>query len=677
MAAVGEAERARAEVRRPGDVRQKRLFAGRFFGTVPRMRIREILQAGGRWGLLLAGALTVWGHDGVHPSASDAAASAALRLSRQWPAAARTKADETALAARLTPQERVALGAHHVRFTVNVPVEVAVVREVSSRGAPFWLTAGGFRRMPGTWRIGSDVFEVWLRQFPAGEIGLGVNGLTETDHHYFVLVRPLTPAPPLMVTDLYPGQLRVEPLQPGSQPWVDEETTLGVIPPLFQGWTLIRTRNELRNLAWLTRKVRTTPFPAGLQPDQIVLTWSLDPATSMTIQWRTAAAVTNGVVVFHRKPPPGEPVRPEDMLRVEALSQLLVDPGLSNDPAVYRHTAELRDLLPDTTYVYRVGDGRPGGWSAPMEFTTGPAGPADFSFVYMGDAQNGLDVWGRLVQGAARRHPDVAFYLMAGDLVNRGNERDDWDAFFRYSGGVFARRPLVPVIGNHECQGGHPTMYLKLFALPTNGPQGLEPGRAYSFRYGNARFVILDSNLRPEDQAAWLEEQLDDPEALWRFVAYHHPAYSSAPKRDNRRLREVWTPIFDRYGVDLALQGHDHAYLRTHPMRAGQPVPDPAQGTTYVVSVSGTKMYDQQPRPYTRVGFTRIPTYQVLDIHIQGNRLTYRAFDAAGRLRDQFVIVKPLPVPTPETVPAAEEATPEPAEAATAGAAGTSGTGTP
>lgn len=607
------------------------------------MQIRTLLR-GSRWwfwGWALSGTLA-WAHNGLHPSASDAAASAALRLSRQWPAAARVKADETALAACLTPEERLALGTQHLRFTVNLPVEVAVVRERSTRGVPFWLAAGGFQLLSGTWRIDGGIFEVWQRQFPTGEIGLGVNGLTETKHHYFVLVRPLLTGPALSVTDLYPGQLRVEPLQPGSRPWVDEETTLAFVPPAFEGWTLIRTRNELRNLAWLTRNLRRTSFPAGLQPDQIVLTWSLDPATSMTIQWRTAAAVTNGVVLFHPKPLPGQTVRPEDLLQAKALSQLLIDPGLSNDPVIRRHTAELKNLQPGTTYVYRVGDGRPGGWSPPLEFTTGLAGPADFSFVYMGDAQNGLDPWGRLVQHAARRHPEAAFYLMAGDLVNRGNERDDWDAFFHHSGGVFARRPIVPVIGNHECQGGHPTTYLKLFALPTNGPPGLEPGRAYSFRYGNARFVILDSNLRPEDQAAWLEEQLDDPEAVWRFVAYHHPAYSSAPKRDNRRLREVWTPIFDRYGVDLALQGHDHAYLRTHPMRANQPVADPSQGTTYVVSVSGTKMYDQQPRPYTRVGFTRISTYQVLDIRIQGNRLTYRAFDAAGRLRDQFLIVKPV-----------------------------------
>ena len=58
----------------------------------------------------------------------------------------------------------------------------------------------------------------------------------------------------------------------------------------------------------------------------------------------------------------------------------------------------------------------------------------------MGDAQNGLDRWGVLLHNAYRARPDAAFYLMAGDLVNRGAERWDWDSFFENSKGVFDRR---------------------------------------------------------------------------------------------------------------------------------------------------------------------------------------------------------------------------------------------
>jgi 3',5'-cyclic AMP phosphodiesterase CpdA len=307
---------------------------------------------------------------------------------------------------------------------------------------------------------------------------------------------------------------------------------------------------------------------------------------------------------------------------------------------VHRHTAVLSGLRPGTTYLYSVGDGSNAGWSDVAEFTTAPGRVEPFSFVYMGDAQNGLDRWGSLVRTAFRERPDAAFYLMAGDLVNRGNERDDWDSLFHNAAGIYDRRPLVPVLGNHECQGGRPRLYLEQFTLPANGPAGVEPGRAYAFEYSNALFVILDSNLDPAGQTDWLERQLAGTQATWKFVAYHHPAYSSAPKRDNARVRELWTPIFDRYHVDLALQGHDHAYLRTYPLKDQRRVDRPQDGTVYVVSVSGTKFYEQAPRDYTEFGLTRVATYQVLDLQVSGPRLVYRAYDLDGTLRDHFVVEK-------------------------------------
>jgi hypothetical protein len=578
-------------------------------------------------------------HDGTHPSVNDAAAGAALRLARQVPTETREEAGEARLADWLTPPEREALGTAHIHFQVNVPVRLAVAREVSEKGAPFWLVTQGYRRTATKWEIDGDTWETWERDFPAGEIGLGVNALTDADDHYFILLRPLVQGESLEISDLYPGHLRSGSFADGARPWVDKEHTLHAVPEAYAGWTLIRTLNEYRNLARLTRKGRTTLFPSASKPDHIVLTWTRDPKTSATVQWRTSVGVTNGLVAFYPKAPAGR-IRAVEVRSVPSRSKPFVDAVLVNDPVVRRHTAEITDLFPGTTYVYRVGNGAPGGWSELFEFTTAPEEPESFSFVYMGDAQNGLDRWGALARGAFVSQPDIAFWLMAGDLVNRGNDRDDWDAFFEYSGDIFARRPLVPVIGNHECQGGHPTMYLRQLAVPTNGPGTIEPGRAYSFEYSNALFVILDSNLDPELQTPWLEEQLAGSQAMWKFVSYHHPAYSSAPRRDNQTLRDAWVPVFDRYHVDLALQGHDHAYLRTYPLKGNRRVTNAADGTVYVVSVSGTKMYDQSPRPYTEVGFTKVSTYQVLDIKVAGNELTYRAFDGRGRVRDQFVIRK-------------------------------------
>ena len=176
--------------------------------------------------------------------------------------------------------------------------------------------------------------------------------------------------------------------------------------------------------------------------------------------------------------------------------------------------------------------------------------------------------------------------------------------------------------------------------MPLNGPADLEPERAYGFEYSNALVVVLDSNEPPEKQTDWLEAQLKNSKATWKFVMFHHPIYSSKSSRNNVEIREAWMPIFDKYHVDLVLQGHDHAYLRTFPMKNNQRVASPKDGSIYVVSVSGTKMYDQGEYDYKQIGFVETSTYQILDIQLSGNRLLYRSFDTDGDKVDEFEIVK-------------------------------------
>ena len=183
-------------------------------------------------------------------------------------------------------------------------------------------------------------------------------------------------------------------------------------------------------------------------------------------------------------------------------------------------------------------------------------------------------------------------------------------------------------------------LYLKSFTLPRNGPQGVEPQRVYSFEYGNALFVILDGNLAPAAQTAWLDQKLSQTRSTWKFVMFHQPAYSSGGNRDNVELRAAWTPLFDKYHVDMVLQGHDHAYLRTYPLRGGQRVASTKEGTVYVISVSGTKSYPQPKHDYTEFGMTKVATFQVLDIKTNPDRLLYRAYDAEAKVRDELVIEK-------------------------------------
>ena len=577
--------------------------------------------------------------DAGHSPVRDTVVGVIARLQREMGPAELQKLTPAQAEQFLTPREREVLATEHLTFQVNVPVRVTVLRDTRLGMQPFWLSARGFQQTDIRLRQGRVVFDAWPKDFPAGRIGLGVHSYSRGSDHYLVTLAPQQPADKIKVSHLYPRQLEVATFTAGVEPYVDQPDSLRSVPPELEGQILIRTDTDREEDAQFVGLFRTTQYPASEHPDQILLTWSEDPRTTQTIQWRTSTKVKRGYVRYQPQPGNNGP-RSQKPARATAATLKLETLPLLNDPLIHRHTAVLRGLAPGTTYAYSVGDGSDAGWTEPAEFTTAPSSAQSFSFIYMGDAQVGLEKWGTLALTAFRSQPQAAFYLMAGDLVNRGAERDDWDSLFHNAQGVLDHRTLVPAIGNHECQGRKPELYLKEFTLPRNGPKGVEPERAYSFEYGQALFVILDPNVRPAAQTAWLEQKLSQSRSTWKFVMYHQPAYSSGGNRDNPELRSEWTPLFDKYHVDMALQGHDHAYLRTYPLRASQRVPSPREGTVYVIAVSGTKSYAQPKHSYTEVGMTNVATFQVLDIKTNPDRLTYRAYDADTKVRDELVIEK-------------------------------------
>ena len=152
------------------------------------------------------------------------------------------------------------------------------------------------------------------------------------------------------------------------------------------------------------------------------------------------------------------------------------------------------------------------------------------------------------------------------------------------------------------------------------GPTGIDPDLVYHFECGDACFAVLDSTLavcdavQRDGRRSGLTRRLQNSNASWKFVMFHHPVYPSHPWRDTPALREHWVPIFDKHHVDLVLQGHDHAYLRTYPLREPSPGRRPGEGTIYVIAVSGDKFVDQAPRDYIEVGRSGVSTYQTIDI---------------------------------------------------------------
>ena len=589
--------------------------------------------------LILSIVSTTYAHVGEHRSIHDITAGIITRIQEALPPDSLARLSVEDALRFVTDEDRQVLATEFWTFDVNVPATVTILRYTRQSHVPFWMEEAGFTRTEGTVTTGNGrTFEVWQKRVEAGHVGLGINGFEGNSRCYFVAVGPVNEGDSLVVTNIYPGGHTATQFQRGESIYSDAgHYRLDQYPEELEGHVMLRGIRRSSSDTRIVHLFRATRFPSSPDPDQVILTWGDDPKTTQAVQWRTNLEVSDGVVQYRRKDAGSDAPWSTMIAGVTRIR----DAYLANDPVCNHYSVVIRGLEPGTTYVYRVGSPATNRWSAEAEFNTAPGETVPFTFIYMGDVQNGIDDWETMVTRTFREYPQTAFYLLAGDQVNRGTQRDDWDNLFNSARNVFNQRPFMPSVGNHECQGGRgPWMYLRLLTLPENGPMGLDVERAYSFRYSNALFVVLDSNEPPEMQSEWLEEQLANTDATWKFVAYHHPAYSSHPSRDNREIRQIWGDLFDRYHVDMALQGHDHAYLRTWPMRGGERAESAEQGTYYVVSSAGSKYYDQGERDYTAVGFTNTSMFQVLDIRIDGNRLTYRAYDNEGNLKDEIVIEK-------------------------------------
>ena len=542
----------------------------------------------------------------------------------------------------LTPAERDALARGYLRFQVDAPVVVTVAAPRGSE--PFWLADQGFAATDLRLGVTGGPWSVHRKTFAAGWIGLGVNGLDlARPAHYVVFLQTLD-GKPVRPRTLEGGWWTVTTAREGVSLASGVDLPIEALAPALRGATLLQPAHDQRHSTPLARgRVWKTHVVSSRRPDQVAVAFGPDAARELVWSWRTEPGTGSSVVRYRS---PGGAVR-----EVEGTSRTVEVPELLNDPLVRRHSVRVGGLEPDTAYTYSVGDGNAGGMSPWNVVRTGPRRSADTHLIYLGDPQCGLERWGRMLADAIRRHPETGAILIAGDLVDRGNERSNWDHFFLRAAGVFERVPVMPAVGNHEYLDQGPRLYRALFALPANGPAGVDPGLVYSFEYGEAFVAVLDSTLavsRPSEaarQAEWLDGQLARTDCRWKLVMFHHPLYASHTKRENLALRDAWLPVIDRHRVDLVLQGHDHAYLRTYPMRANRRVGSPAEGTVYVVSVSGDKFYDQDPRDYTECGLTFTSTYQTIDIIRGGSRLVYRARDASGAAVDALEIDKPAGVP--------------------------------
>lgn len=375
-------------------------------------------------------------------------------------------------------------------------------------------------------------------------------------------------------------------------------------------------------------------------PDQIVLSVSEDMATSVSVSWRTNGNLPISKIQY---------VKDNSLFNIGDSARTLVPKSEFLDfkgVKTWHHSSLIKGLQPHTTYAYRVGNDD--AWSEWINFKTTNDKDDRIKLIYFGDVQSNIrSLWTRVAKQAVKTVSDAEIILYAGDIVNRGNNLNEWEDWFVASGNMHQSIPIMPAAGNHDHGDSESGKYEisaywnKQFKVPSNGAAGLE-GTSYYVDVKNVRFVVFNTEMFDtyekdrDSQMEWLKKVLANNKQKWLIMLFHHPIYSTKKNRDNVELRRLVKPLIDRFKVDLVLQGHDHTYAR-----GKEKIPMSATGeshATYVVSVSGPKMSEVKEADWMdrSASFTQL----FHGIEIDHDTLIFSSYKVNGDLMDSFTILK-------------------------------------
>lgn len=321
--------------------------------------------------------------------------------------------------------------------------------------------------------------------------------------------------------------------------------------------------------------------------------------------------------------------------------------GLSaqGEPNATKHVVGLTDLSPDTVYYYRVRTGTVSSNGDTFK-TANPSEKSHFKMVVFGDSGDCTLRFPGLAQVLLatrinRLAPDLI--LHTGDVVYPNGEQWGYDrCHFPVYQDTMKSVPMFPSPGNHDYRA--PSFlepYLDNFIVPENASNPDHIGRYYSFDYGNAHVVALDTELpyggvANADQQQWLEDDLrNTTDAAWKFIFFHRPPYSSGNAGSSMTVRNIIAPLAERYNVDVVFAGHDHDYERTYPLLNNEVS---SCGVVYIVTGGGGAMLARVGRSHWTAFSASM--YHVTEARIENHILTLEPVEIGGRRRDRYTLSK-------------------------------------
>lgn len=212
------------------------------------------------------------------------------------------------------------------------------------------------------------------------------------------------------------------------------------------------------------------------------------------------------------------------------------------------------------------------------------------------------------------------FVIMLGDNLYGGASEKDYESKFArpYKALLDQGVMFYAALGNHD---DHNEISYAPFHMGGN--------RYFTHVEKNVEFFVLDSNYMDGAQLDWVQNELQKSTSDWKIAFFHHPLYSSGKEHgSDTDLRSVLEPLFEKYGVNVVLSGHEHMYERINPQN----------GINYfVVGNSGKlKTADIKTDTMKASGFDSDQSFMLVEI--AGDELYFNTVSRTGEIVDSGVL---------------------------------------
>ena len=215
------------------------------------------------------------------------------------------------------------------------------------------------------------------------------------------------------------------------------------------------------------------------------------------------------------------------------------------------------------------------------------------NFIAMGDwGRNGADHQKQVAAQMGKTASEIKaqFFIATGDNFYPSGVISQWDPLFKYSfEDIYTDFSLqwdwYPVLGNHDYKSNPDAQvaytkisrrwkmparyYSKLFSIPGDTASKIlilfiDTNPLIPEFFSNKEY---GPNVKTQDSAQqkkWITKELSNPSPhiKWKIVVGHHPMFTGGErteKYDTKAIRHSLKPLFDKYGVDVYLAGHEHS----------------------------------------------------------------------------------------------------------------------